>query len=150
MGLQVVVGAVTARGTSKDFGDAVALYRDRIAGYAAIELPLWDSEARCFDWVVKQRTRTAPLLVLLDSRGKSYSSEGFARWLGQERDGGRQSVILAIGPAGGWSDGARERANMLLSLGAMTLPHELARVVLLEQVYRAFTILAGHPYHCGH
>jgi len=55
-----------------------------------------------------------------------------------------------VGPADGWSAEARNRAQLLLSLGAMTLPHELARVVLAEQVYRACTILAGHPYHSGH
>jgi 23S rRNA (pseudouridine1915-N3)-methyltransferase len=91
-----------------------------------------------------------PLLVLLDSRGKLFSSEEFAIWLGRERDAGRQSIVFAIGPPSGWSEEARTRANLLLSLGPMTLPHELARVVLLEQVYRAFTILTGHPYHCGH
>jgi 23S rRNA (pseudouridine1915-N3)-methyltransferase len=58
--------------------------------------------------------------------------------------------VLAIGPADGWSAEARQRADLLLSLGRMTLPHQLARVVLAEQVYRAFTILAGHPYHSGH
>jgi 23S rRNA (pseudouridine1915-N3)-methyltransferase len=57
---------------------------------------------------------------------------------------------MAIGPADGWSDTARQRADLLLSLGRITLPHQLARVVLAEQVYRAFTILAGHPYHSGH
>jgi 23S rRNA (pseudouridine1915-N3)-methyltransferase len=59
-------------------------------------------------------------------------------------------VVLAIGPADGWSGMARERANLIFSLGRITLPHQLARVVLAEQVYRALTILAGHPYHCGH
>jgi len=59
-------------------------------------------------------------------------------------------VLFAVGPADGWSAEARNRAQLLLSLGAMTLPHELARVVLAEQVYRACTILAGHPYHSGH
>ncbi len=58
--------------------------------------------------------------------------------------------MLAIGPADGWSTAARARAGLLLSFGAITLPHELARVVLAEQIYRALTILAGHPYHSGH
>jgi 23S rRNA (pseudouridine1915-N3)-methyltransferase len=59
-------------------------------------------------------------------------------------------LVLAIGPADGWSAATRKRANLLLSLGRMTLPHQLARIVLAEQVYRALTILAGHPYHSGH
>ncbi len=59
-------------------------------------------------------------------------------------------LIVAVGPANGWSVQARSRANLLLSLGPMTLPHALAQVVVAEQIYRALTILAGHPYHCGH
>lgn len=59
-------------------------------------------------------------------------------------------TVLAIGPADGWSPEARVRADLVVSFGPMTLPHSLARVVLAEQVYRALTILAGHPYHSGH
>ena len=75
------------------------------------------------------------------------SSESFAQWLGRERDQGRQLLIFAIGPGDGWSQDSRRRAVEALSLGPMTLAHELARVVLCEQIYRALTILAGHPYH---
>ena len=100
--------------------------------------------------LVSRPGRTVPLLVLLDSRGKQLSSEELASFLRDYRDRGSQEIIFVIGPADGWSDEARKRANFLMSLGKMTLPHELARVVLTEQLYRAFTILAGHPYHCGH
>ena len=62
----------------------------------------------------------------------------------------QEHIVLAIGPADGWSAPARARASLLLSFGPITLPHELARVVLAEQLYRALTILAGHPYHSGH
>jgi 23S rRNA (pseudouridine1915-N3)-methyltransferase len=61
-----------------------------------------------------------------------------------------QRLIFAVGPADGWSEKGCARANLLLSFGRITLPHQLARVVLAEQLYRAFTILAGHPYHSGH
>jgi 23S rRNA (pseudouridine1915-N3)-methyltransferase len=88
--------------------------------------------------------------VLLDSRGETLSSEGFSKWLGARRDAGQQMIVFAIGPASGWSPGAPRQAQTLLSLGPMILPHELARLVLAEQIYRAFTILAGHPYHVGH
>ena len=70
--------------------------------------------------------------------------------LGRIRDEGTQRLVFAIGPADGWSAAARQRANLLFSFGRLTLPHQLARVVLAEQVYRALTILAGHPYHSGH
>ena len=89
-------------------------------------------------------------LVLMDSRGKQFSSEEFARFLGDYRDRNPLPLVFAIGPADGFSETALGAAQQTMSLGKMTLAHELARVVLLEQVYRAFTILQGHPYHSGH
>jgi len=94
------------------------------------------------------RPRTT--LILLDSRGDLLTSEQFAATLGTLRDNGAQRVILAIGPADGWSPAAHARAAKTISLGRITLPHELARAVLAEQIYRALTILARHPYHSGH
>ena len=110
----------------------------------------YGSEAALLAWLDRQSARTAPVLILLDSRGKQLSSEEFAAHIGRHRDNGTQTLVLAIGPADGWSAAARARASLLLSFGAITLPHELARVVLAEQIYRALTILAGHPYHSGH
>jgi 23S rRNA (pseudouridine1915-N3)-methyltransferase len=78
------------------------------------------------------------------------TSEAFAAWLGARRDDSVQHMVFAVGPASGWSEPARKRADLLLSLGPMTLAHALARLVLAEQLYRAFTILSGHPYHGGH
>jgi 23S rRNA (pseudouridine1915-N3)-methyltransferase len=80
----------------------------------------------------------------------NHSSSGSGAWLGKRRDDGAQHLVFAIGPADGWSDAARERAQLLLSLGPMTMAHSLARLVLAEQIYRATTILSGHPYHSGH
>ena len=89
-------------------------------------------------------------LVLMDSRGKQLSSEEFARFVGDYQDRNPLPLVFAIGPADGFSDEALKRAQQLISLGRITLPHQLARVVLLEQIYRALTILKGHPYHSGH
>ena len=89
-------------------------------------------------------------LVLMDSRGKEFSSEQFAKFLGDYQDRNPLPLVFAVGGADGFSDVARAAAQHTISLGKMTLAHELARVVLLEQVYRAFTILKGHPYHSGH
>jgi 23S rRNA (pseudouridine1915-N3)-methyltransferase len=89
-------------------------------------------------------------LVLMDSRGKQFSSEELAKFLGDYRDRNPLPLIFAVGAADGFSEEARKAAPYTISLGKMTLAHELARVVLLEQIYRAFTILKGHPYHCGH
>ena len=89
-------------------------------------------------------------VVLLDSRGKQLSSEELARFLRQHLDRNPAPLVFAIGAADGFSEELRQKADFVLSLGKMTLAHELARVVALEQVYRAFTILKGHPYHLGH
>jgi 23S rRNA (pseudouridine1915-N3)-methyltransferase len=93
---------------------------------------------------------TKSTLVLMDSRGEQFSSEEFARFIGNYQDRNPLPLVFAIGPADGFTDAARSAAQHTISLGSMTLAHELARVVLLEQIYRAFTILKGHPYHSGH
>ena len=91
--------------------------------------------------------RGADFIIALEARGKALGSEAFARLLADKRDGGTEAAGLLIGGPDGLSDGVRAAANLQLSLGAMTLPHGLARIVLAEQLYRAATILSGHPYH---
>jgi 23S rRNA (pseudouridine1915-N3)-methyltransferase len=127
-----------------------AEYLTRISRYAQSDSQLFNSEEAFLDWLTRQSGRIPAYAILLDSRGKQLSSEELAERIGRLRDEGAQRLVFAIGPADGWSDAARQRADLLLSLGRITLPHQLARVVLAEQVYRAFTILAGHPYHSGH
>ena len=85
-------------------------------------------------------------LVALDAAGKQWNSGEFASFLQRMRDGGTQAIAFCVGGADGFSDSFRENASLLLSLSPLTMPHELARVVLLEQIYRAWTILANHPY----
>jgi 23S rRNA (pseudouridine1915-N3)-methyltransferase len=160
------------------FEELAQMYLERIAGYlggastlrggakAGVEAPMFRSEEALWQAVEREHAKTLPLVVLLDERGKSMRSEAFAAWLGRERDEGRQLVIFAVGPADGWEQGSELRAQstgkrgkvqgpptgrdcLLLSLGPMTMAHELARVAIAEQVYRALTILAGHPYHRG-
>ena len=89
-------------------------------------------------------------LVLLDSRGKQLTSEELAKFLVDHQDGNPTPLVFAVGPADGFSETARQQADFTLSMGKMTIAHELARVLLLEQLYRGFTILKGHPYHLGH
>ena len=86
------------------------------------------------------------LLVACAADGRSMSSDEFARWLGVQRDRAR-GVTFVIGGAFGLSKEVRSRAGLSLALAPWTLSHELARLVLAEQLYRAATILAGHPYH---
>ena len=87
------------------------------------------------------------VLLLLDERGRNLSSDEFAGRLGLLRDSGRKSAVIAIGGADGNDASLRDQAEFVLSLGAMTWPHQLVRIMLGEQLYRATTILAGHPYH---
>jgi 23S rRNA (pseudouridine1915-N3)-methyltransferase len=96
------------------------------------------------------KSTTKSTLVLMDSRGKEFSSEQFAQFIGDYQDRNPLPLVFAIGGADGFGPEARSAAQHVISLGKMTLAHELARVVLLEQIYRAFTILKGHPYHSGH
>lgn len=85
--------------------------------------------------------------VLLDERGEQLDSRGLARWLEQWRADGARQAQFYIGDADGFSPDDRGGADRLLALSRLTLPHRLARLVLLEQLYRAATLLAGHPYH---
>jgi 23S rRNA (pseudouridine1915-N3)-methyltransferase len=126
-----------------------AEYLKRIARYNACEASEVTNEVALLKLADKPG-RTAPVLVLMDSRGKQLSSEELAEFVREHLERGTQELIFAVGPSDGWSAAALGRASAKLSMGKMTLPHELARVVLLEQIYRAFTILKGHPYHGGH
>lgn len=129
---------------------ATADYLRRIAQFAPCDNRAYTSEAALLDAHQPRPSQPKSFLILCDSSGKSFSSGDFAERLRTLRDTGQRSVTLAIGPADGWSATALTRADLLLSFGPMTLPHALARLVLAEQVYRAMTILAGHPYHTGH
>jgi 23S rRNA (pseudouridine1915-N3)-methyltransferase len=85
--------------------------------------------------------------VLLDERGQSFTSEAFATLLGRWRDDGVREARFMIGAADGHGERARAEADLLLNFGAMTWPHLLVRALLAEQLWRATSILAGHPYH---
>ncbi len=87
--------------------------------------------------------------IVLDETGKSLSSEAFAGLIGQWRDNGAREVAFLIGGADGHEKSLLDSANMALAFGKATFPHMLVRVMLAEQIYRAVTILAGHPYHRG-
>jgi 23S rRNA (pseudouridine1915-N3)-methyltransferase len=88
-------------------------------------------------------------LVVLDARGELYSSEEIAKKIvgAAEQHGGGAPLVFGIGGPDGFGDAVRKRAERTLSFGRITLPHRLARIVLLEQVYRAYAILRGEPYH---
>jgi 23S rRNA (pseudouridine1915-N3)-methyltransferase len=126
-------------------------YLKRISRYVQVEgLALRDEAALLSLCGREAKAGAKSTLVLMDSRGKEFSSEQFAKFLGDYQDRNPLPLVFAVGGADGFSDESKAAAQHTISLGKMTLAHELARVVLLEQVYRAFTILKGHPYHSGH
>jgi 23S rRNA (pseudouridine1915-N3)-methyltransferase len=85
-------------------------------------------------------------IVLLDAAGKQFTSQQFAKWLGDLRDRGTRELVFLCGDAEGFPADLRAAAKQKISLSTLTMPHEFARVVLAEQIYRAFAILSGHPY----
>jgi len=126
------------------------LYIERSQRYLPCEHRTLPSEAALLRFLQDATGRTRPILLLADSRGEQLTSEEFAALLGRIQDDGAQSLIFAIGPPDGWSPAAIAVASRRIAFGRITLPHELAAVVAAEQIYRALTIRAGHPYHSGH
>jgi 23S rRNA (pseudouridine1915-N3)-methyltransferase len=124
-------------------------YLKRLSRYADAAGGAVKDEAAVLSMARGARQKERHRLVLLDARGKQLSSEELAEFL-ERAQVQALPLLIAIGGADGFSEEARRQAGFVLSLGRMTLPHELARVVLLEQLYRAFTILKNHPYHLGH
>ena len=109
-------------------------------------LPPLELKAREAD-LLSQSIPKGATVVALDARGQSLSSEAFAARLGKWRDAGVADLAFAVGGADGLDKAIIDKAAFVLSLGAMTWPHLLARAMLAEQIYRAATILQGHPYH---
>jgi 23S rRNA (pseudouridine1915-N3)-methyltransferase len=119
-------------------------YVKRISRYAEITV----TEIREASPAALRKLKMEPgaTLVLLDAAGNQFSSQQFARWLGGLRDHAAREIVFLCGDAEGFPVELRSLANQRISLSTLTMPHEFARVVLAEQIYRAFAILAGHPY----
>jgi 23S rRNA (pseudouridine1915-N3)-methyltransferase len=125
-------------------------YLQRLGYYADVEGVIVSSEEALLKWRERSAGRPAHTIVLLDSRGKQLTSEEIAKFLEDHQNRNPQPLLFAVGGADGFGDTARQAASLVLSLGKITMSHEIARVVLLEQLYRAFSILRGHPYHLAH
>ncbi len=137
--------AVVAAGKLRDAGlqSLCAEYTRRIQPYAPLDVvEVRDAAGLRAHW-----SKAPAIRVLLDERGEQLDTRGLARWLEQWRADGARAACFYIGDADGFSADDRGGADRLLALSRMTLPHRLARLVLLEQLYRAATLLAGHPYH---
>lgn len=119
-------------------------YASRIRRYADLEI----TELRDVSAATIRRLKLDPsaTIILLDAAGKQFTSHQFAKWLGDIRDRAVRELIFLCGGAEGFPEDLRAKASQKISLSTLTMPHEFARVVLAEQVYRAFAILAGHPY----
>jgi 23S rRNA (pseudouridine1915-N3)-methyltransferase len=158
--MRVVIAAV---GRLKDGPERVLFekYRDRFEaagrrlGFSPVECgETSESQAASVDKrrseeaaALRKLTRDAQTVIALHEAGKTCTSAGFAQLLGKIRDDGSKGLAFAIGGPDGLSADTLAGANHRLSFGAITLPHQLVRIVLAEQLYRAATILAGHPYH---
>jgi 23S rRNA (pseudouridine1915-N3)-methyltransferase len=143
--------------------DLVTRYQTRIEGMAPllgfapkiIAIEGTESRARSSDarrheeaeWLLAKTS--SMMLITFDERGQSWSSEIFATKIGTFRDQGCKALALVIGGPDGLDDRVRQRAEHVLSFGKLTLPHQIVRVLVVEQLYRSLTILAGHPYHRG-
>lgn len=126
----------------------------RQAGITGIVVKEW-SESRAANSTGRKSDEAAELwgivsdgpVVILDERGKAKSSEDFAAWLEKQAGHGHRQTTFLIGGPDGHDAESRVKADLVLSFGPMTFPHRLARIMLLEQIYRALTILVNHPYH---
>lgn len=119
-------------------------YVARIRHYAEIEI----SELRDAGPATLRKLKldSSATIVLLDAAGKQFTSQQFAKWLADLRDRGTREMVFLCGDAEGFPAELRASAKQKISLSTLTMPHEFARVILAEQIYRAFAILAGHPY----
>lgn len=138
--------------------EGIETYRDRISRYAPIELLEVEDEAvtaKADQSKIKGKEaerilkRVSPdsFLVALDEKGKGLSSEGLAGFIQKAMDSGTKEISFVVGGSLGLGEQVRERADLILSLSPMTFTHQMVRVILLEQIYRAFTIIKGEPYH---
>lgn len=122
-------------------------YVKRIAHFNPIEVIEKKSTHAGPEVVDEARGKQAEApVVLLDAAGKSFTSGEFARWLGNHMNSGCHQLVFLLGGAEGFPEESKKKAAEMISLSSMTMPHELARVVLAEQIYRAFSIQKNHPY----
>jgi 23S rRNA (pseudouridine1915-N3)-methyltransferase len=150
--VKIIVSTISQR-IDRSGGSAQSLlaeYLERSTRYAPTSHRAFPIEAALLTFLDGAAARTRPHLLLTDSTGQQVSSTELATHISQLFDSGQQTLVLAIGPADGWSTAARQRADKTIAFGRITLPHELAAVVAAEQLYRALTIRTGHPYHSGH
>ncbi len=139
--------------------EGIDTYRDRISRYVPIELIDVEDEAvttkaehsrikeREAERILKRVSPNSAILVALDETGTGMTSKGLAAFLQKTMDSGTKEVSFVVGGSVGLGKTVKDRADLVLSLSQMTFTHQMVRVILLEQIYRAFTIIKGEPYH---
>lgn len=128
-------------------GPAVSLEFGRVTEVNESRASSADTRKREEAGFLEKALGDGALLILLDERGKALDSPAFANLLGKYRDQGKREMLIAIGGADGLDPALYDRADAIVNLGSMTWPHQLVRILIAEQLYRAVTILSGHPYH---
>lgn len=155
--MRIVVAAV-GKTTENYIAEGTAMYSRRIARYVPFSAEEWpDKKGSALlpatevkkreGEIVLHHTRAADAVVLLDERGVNYDSEGFARFLQQKMNMGVRQLVFVIGGSYGFSEEVYNRFPERISLSRMTFTHQMVRLFVTEQIYRAFTILRGEPYH---
>src|ERR1035437_1731645 len=144
----------TGKTSEKYVADGMRLYQERLTHYSKfdlIEIEAGKGEAAQIKKKeterILKRTGEKDFLILLDEKGKEMNSVGFADLIHHHRNISTKNLVFVIGGAYGFSEEAYKRANLKIALSKMTFPHQLVRVVFLEQLYRAFTIIKGEKYH---
>lgn len=140
----VVKLAVEGKVKDKEVLDFIKEYQKRLSPYFKLELVELGEGGRYFEKISKQNT--AEIIIAMDAGGKKYTSEGFAEWFKEKRSLSK-NITFVIGEATGLTQAARKAATEFLSLSDMTFSYKLSLMVMAEQIYRAVTIITGHPYH---
>ena len=128
-------------------GPAIGIELSRVAEVAESRASNAETRKREEAVLLDKALPEGAVLILLDERGKALDSEAFAGLIGQYRDQGKRDLMVAIGGADGLDPALYQKADAVICLGKMTWPHQLVRILIAEQLYRAVTILSGHPYH---
>lgn len=138
----------------KFFVDAIAEYQKRLSRFCDLKIIEVEEASNVKDLEKKSELegkllleKCSGVIVALDGRGKQLSSPEIADFIESKKNQGNSEITFVIGGSNGLSDEIRNKSNLILSFGKITFPHQLFRVVLIEQIYRAFTILENLPYH---
>jgi len=149
---------LSGKTTPEYLQEGLAIYEKRIGYYAPFEIVFLPEPRLSKSMTVPQMKaaesdifakvlRENDYLVLLDEKGKQFSSVSFSSFLADFQQSGKGQLLFAIGSAHGFDERLKKRANLLISLSPLTFPHQLARLIFAEQLYRAFTIIKKEPYH---